>query len=231
MLAWMPSPQPQERPMSLRERKKLRTRQELADTALKLFTEHGFDAITLDQLADAVEVSKRTFFRNFTSKEDVAFAAGTELWQAVLRSAAERPLTGPVLLLLRDAMTGAVRAMDRQAGADRDPWSRRFAAMMQINRTTPALRAYGLAYCAGISRQLASVLARRLDLPGDDLTLRMLVDVAIAAWHLAADDWYRTGTGQPPAAGTLAQRLEETFAAIPSCLALSAGRTQSASTR
>jgi AcrR family transcriptional regulator len=206
--------------LSLRERKKLRIRRALADAALDLFTERGFEATTLDELVDTVEVSKRTFFRNFASKEDAAFAPGTELWSAVLRSVAERPLADPVLLVLRGALTDTVGSLDGRPGEHREPWPDRFARMMRLNHTTPALRAHGLAYCADVSRQLVAILASRLDLPAHDLQLRMLVDVAVAAWHLAAQDWQEAD--QPATTAALARRLETSFATLPGCLTLSA---------
>jgi AcrR family transcriptional regulator len=217
----MPTPDGAAPPaVSLRERKKLRTRSALADAALDLFTERGFDATTLDELVDAVEVSKRTFFRNFTSKEDAAFLPGTELWSAVLRSVAERPLATPALLIVRDAITDTVRALDDQPTGHNEAWSARFARMTRLSGTTPALRAYGLAYCADVSQRLVAILAVRLGLAAHDVRLRMLVDVAIAAWHLAAQDWQQAG--HPATASALASRLQVTFAALPQCLVLPA---------
>lgn len=87
-------------PETLRERKKLRTRQVLVDTAVAMFSERGFDTTPLDVLLDAVEVSRRTFFRNFRSKEDVALTAVKQLWSVYLDVLDEAEKSGPVVDIL-----------------------------------------------------------------------------------------------------------------------------------
>ncbi|WP_329458061.1 TetR family transcriptional regulator [Streptomyces sp. NBC_01497] len=86
-----------ERPTGLRARKKQRTRDDLMRVALELFTSQGYEATTVDEIADAVEVSQRTFFRYFASKEDVAFGIvslveGQFVEQLRLRPADEDPV-------------------------------------------------------------------------------------------------------------------------------------------
>src|SRR5271170_524480 len=101
-----------DRSLPLRERKKLRTRRALADAALRLFAEKGFDATTIDELADQAEVSKSTFFRFFAAKEAVAIEAEVELWTAYLSALPERPFPGTVLAGLHDTLAAAATGLD-----------------------------------------------------------------------------------------------------------------------
>ncbi|MFF2943287.1 TetR/AcrR family transcriptional regulator [Streptomyces niveus] len=180
-------------PSSLRERKKRRTRQLLVDTSLELFTERGFGNVTLDELCDSVEVSKRTFFRYFTSKEDVAMAPTQDLWLTfvdVLETADLGPADRPVLLLIQDTL---LTALDRTTT---DDWSHRVLLSRNLAERTPSMDAHGLHFCDRTTRAALATLHRRLDIPDPaDLRPRLAVDMVVAAFHCALATWASaTGT-------------------------------------
>src|ERR1700730_861203 len=107
----------------LRERKKARTSQALEDAALELFSTKGFDATTIEEIADAVEVSPRTFFRYFASKEEVLFARDAARERDLAAFLAARPLGESSLEKLRAALLewAADSEQDRQRMGRRGP--------------------------------------------------------------------------------------------------------------
>jgi AcrR family transcriptional regulator len=209
-----------DQPLTLRERKKLRTHRSLADRALRLFLDQGFHETTLDELADAVEVSKRTFFRNYSSKEHVAMAAEYELWDAYVAELEARDIHGPVLAALRDALTTAI------AGLGED-WDRRFIATRGLAARTPTLRDHSIVASINAQERLVEVLEGKLGIDSrDDVRLRLLGELALAAWRCGAKNWVRRARhGDPRTRGgikTLIRRIEEAFDAIPTSLDLTA---------
>ncbi|MET9554252.1 TetR family transcriptional regulator [Streptomyces sp. NPDC006645] len=183
----LPSSSPSGPSSSLRERKKRRTRQLLVDTSLELFTERGFDKVTLDELCDSVEISKRTFFRYFTSKEDVAMAPTQDLWLTfldVLETADLGPADRPVLALIQDTL---LTALDRTAT---DEWSHRVLLSRNLTERTPSMDAHGLHFCDRTTRAALAVLYRRLDIPDPaDPRARLAADMVVAAFHCALATW------------------------------------------
>ncbi|AXK36099.1 TetR family transcriptional regulator [Streptomyces armeniacus] len=170
----MPAP---EQPPTLRERKKLRTRQSLVDTAVTLFGERGFDGTPLDALLEQVEVSRRTFFRNFHSKEDVALAAVKQLWDVYLEVLDDTEKSGPLADVFLGAMLTTLERMD-------DDWYRRFPRTLRLIADSPALDGHTLRHCAEVQTEIA----RRLD-GRNRLELRLLIEFFVAAWRCTLDEW------------------------------------------
>ncbi len=88
-------------PAGLRERKKAKTRQALASAAMRLFAERGYEATTVADIAAEAEVSTRTFFTYFPSKEDVFFAGTQERLDLVRQAFATHATALPPLTAMR----------------------------------------------------------------------------------------------------------------------------------
>ncbi|QNE22117.1 TetR family transcriptional regulator [Kribbella qitaiheensis] len=201
-----------DRALPLRERKRIRTRRVLADAALRLFTEKGFATTTVEELVDAAEVSRSTFFRAFPTKEAVAIEAENELWTGYLDALADRELTGPVLTALRDILTDTVTALPQD-------WAQRYIATRRLILTAPSLLGHVDYIRSGVKTQVAKQLTDKLALPEGDLRPRILAELATTAWAIAGRGWVTTnGTGGRT---NLLERLHEAFAAVPDALQLS----------
>ena len=210
-----------DRALPLRERKKQRTFRALADVALARFTERGFDEVTLDEIVDEVEISKRTFFRYYSSKESVALAAEAELWIAYVDTFTATDLHGDVLTALRTALTTAITGMD-------DDWPRRFLATRRLVAGHNGLRKHSLVMAAHHQEQIVEQLEAKLGRDGrEDVRLRLLGEIAFGAYRVGAKNWTAgrgKGAGSRGKGGraTLAARVSEAFDAVPAAIALTA---------
>jgi AcrR family transcriptional regulator len=201
-------------PLPLRERKKLRTRHALVDTALRRFTDDGFDATTLDDLCAEVEVSKRTFFRYFASKEDAALAPTSDMWMAFLvELGTHEPAPGATLVeLLQDVGLTALASMPQ------DGWAERADASCRLAVAVPAVQAHGLQFCDRTTRAAIALLVERFGFAADDLRVRLALDLLVAAVHCAYERW--TARPEPGSRDELAARMREAFAAVPGSVTL-----------
>ncbi|OLV16367.1 hypothetical protein BOO71_0004957 [Deinococcus marmoris] len=138
--------------MTLRERKRLRTRQAILTAATDLFERHGYTETTLDDIAAAAEISKRAIFSYFASKEDLLFPeSDARIGAAIGAIAARQPGDGPVQVLLR-AMTTSAQESDDLTG-------RRAALRLRLMRTVPAVRGRALQHQFDAQREIARHLA------------------------------------------------------------------------
>src|SRR3954470_4849743 len=109
---------PDEVPPGLRERKKRATRDAIATTARRLFAERGFDAVTVAEVAVAADVSEKTVFNHFATKEDLAFAGREQGLAQFVTAIAERSPGESILDVFR-TMTHTVLDV-LVAGGDED---------------------------------------------------------------------------------------------------------------
>jgi AcrR family transcriptional regulator len=166
--------------VGLRELKKARTRESLRLHALRLFDQQGYDATTLEQVAAAAEVSPRTLYRYFPTKEDLVFADDDDPW--VLEVLRHRPQEEPDLVAVREAMRAAASLLDDEA-------ERAAAHRLRFAMTTPGLRARATAERLGSAEEIARVLGERNDLAEPDLACRAVATAALGAISAALESW------------------------------------------
>jgi AcrR family transcriptional regulator len=163
----------------LRERKKRRTREAIAQAAGDLFRERGFAAVTVDDVARAADVSRQTVFNYFPTKEQMLFDRDEEIGAALLSLVSGRPDGISLLAAFRRHTREFWERLGRvllDGGETHGFW--------EIVQATPALRDYAE---SSFARQCVSVgeeLARQWDRPPDDplchALARMLCGVNVA---------------------------------------------------
>lgn len=113
-----------------RERKKAEVRQRISDAATALFLRHGFDQVSVSEIAEAADVARPTVFAHFPRKEDLFFDRYPEVAGQLARAIRERPAGKSAVSALGDALVAAARAGQAPYGmqADMIPWWRTVAA-------------------------------------------------------------------------------------------------------
>jgi AcrR family transcriptional regulator len=179
----------------LRERKKQRTREALIDAAYALFRTNGFGATTVEQIAEAVEVSSRTFFRYFTSKEDVVLSLADEQITEMLEGFAAQPADVPVLTGLRRAAVEVVRAYEAEAtDSDRVCYQR----MQDLISANPALMAACVERGAARLDEVARLIGVRMGVdPAAEPRPYLVASVVLCAVQTVVNAWRATGRDAP----------------------------------
>jgi AcrR family transcriptional regulator len=194
---------------SLRERKKLATRRLLRRIALDLVAERGFAHVTVDDIAEAADVSPRTFFNYFPSKEAAIYGTDPDRAAALRDRVAHQAPGEPVLDALRSVMASEAEEVAdelRELGGDPAGWLRR----MKEARADPHLRAARAAQMAMVERAIAEGLAERLGTdPDRDPYPGLLAAVAAGVFRSSMTFWAGSGGTAP-----LSQVVDLAFRAL-----------------
>ena len=159
--------------MGLRETKKLRTRQEIADTAMRLFVERGFDHVTVAEVAAAAGVSEKTVFNYFPTKEDLFFDEVPARQAAAVEAIRQRRPGESVVAALR-------RLQARECPRLCSPG---FATFARIIEESPALQAKELAVMASFTDVLAGAI--RSELRAHEVDAKIAANVLVGVhWQL-----------------------------------------------
>jgi AcrR family transcriptional regulator len=189
-----------ERPQGLRERKRRETSERIIEKGLKLFVKNGYEATTLDAIAEAAGISRRTFFYYFKSKEDVLLAARDSGFREALRPALldESPDQSPIAAVQKCLIKLASRYETRES-----------VVFDRLMESTPALRARKEAVFVDTEQILLEAMCELWPSPGRRDGLRLVAMVAMGTLRLALDKWKQNDAAHP-----LAYYIRQGFALL-----------------
>jgi AcrR family transcriptional regulator len=196
------SRRPHQPPTSLRDRKKDRTRRTLQAEAVRLFAQQGFQATTIEEIAAAAEVAPRTFFRYFSSKEEVVF--WSEHQPMLAGHVAARPDHEPAAQALRHGLTDGLATFYEQ---DRE----RLLERSKLACRTPALQPRWRQQQSTLAAGMAQILAHRLGVHAEDLEVRAIAAAIAAALFVAIEEW-QAHDGQQDLGGLIDRALGSVLA-------------------
>ncbi|WP_438289894.1 TetR/AcrR family transcriptional regulator [Streptomyces sp. HUAS TT7] len=163
--------------MGRRERKKAATRQALADAALELFLERGYDRVGIKDIADAADVSTTTLFKHFSGKEALVFDDDAGQEAALVAAVRERPKGWSIPAALREHILK--NKIDAGAGDSE------FARFIALVDATPALRDYAHRMWLRHEAALAQAIAEDIGAAKDDPVCAALARFALETLSLA----------------------------------------------
>jgi AcrR family transcriptional regulator len=181
----------------LRSRKKEKTRRAIENAALDLFAEQGYEATTVDEIAERAEVSKATFFRYFSTKGEVVFGEVGDHYDGLRTAIVSRPPD-------EDDVTAVRHAVQQDWTHTLDP--DRTARQARAASTSPLLR--GLSFDLGMKWQAAisTALAERHGLATPDRRCWLMAGLSFAVLSNGVNAWIRDG-----ASGDLAAAISHSF--------------------
>jgi AcrR family transcriptional regulator len=165
---------------SLRARKKAATESALQEAALDLFVQKGYDRTTIEEIVREADVSRRTFFRYFGSKEEVIFKGAEEDLEHLRKLVRERPAQEPSLEAVKHVMIGFVRHLEA-----REAPVLSFVHVVLMSDTLTARAAeLQLRWTQSLAEALAERAGKAIDIPSRLLAALGMATLAagIAAW-------------------------------------------------
>lgn len=164
-----------------RERKRRQTRERIEAAAMRLFLERGFEATTIEDITEAADVSKRSFFDYFPSKEEVVFAWQDAFADGLVAAIAARPAGEPAVKVIEEALTSAIVAAA-------DPQS---VALGDLIRSTPALCARDQLKYTKLEQKLTEALSARVgDNEEERFRMRLLSAIVVGAMRAGGERWH-----------------------------------------
>jgi AcrR family transcriptional regulator len=195
-------------PAKLKARKQQVVRDALSDAAAELFRTRGFEAVTVEEIARAAGVSRRTFFRYYESKEDVMVERLDRDGERLLIELAARPPDEPPLLAIRNALIPAIEYALKEPDLVRET--------TRLLRETSTLRRAVMEHRNRIEERIAALMMQRLNVGNQDDTPMLLAFLTRALNDTAFNAWYDHETDDvAELVDNLIQRLRAVVTDIP----------------
>jgi AcrR family transcriptional regulator len=197
--------------MGLRERKKLQTAKRIYRTAVALFAERGFDNVSVQEIADAAEVSKMTVFNYFGAKEDLVFLPMEEHFGDAARAVRDRQPGESAVEAVRRHFLEMVESRDPSVGLNSEPFARQVRGLVM---ETPVLMERAFLAAQKGTRDLAATLAEET---GDLMLGTIAAAMLSAARNALIEEHHRrvdAGESVDTVAADAAERAERAFALV-----------------
>jgi len=187
----------------LRERKKERTRQLIADTARELFADRGFDAVTVAEIARAAEVAEKTVYNYFPAKEDLFYSRLEAFEEELLAAIREREPGASVLAAFGDFLLQQRGYLAVSSGND-EAATEQMRTVTRVITTSPALLAREREVFARYTVALAGLLADETGAPADAVEPRVVAGTLLSV-HKELIDYVRRRALAGASARTIAR--------------------------
>lgn len=176
-------------------------RAKIAQSVFTIFAERGFEETTASEAAEAAGISRASFFRYFSSKEEAVFAAQEAMGEEIAAALGERPADEDAWTALRRSFDAVVRNYERSPSET--------LKRVRLAFGTPALRAHDLERQLQWRGMICDVLEPRLGMEPGDLRAEALAGAALAALDAAVSCWAERGED-----ADLIALIDETFGAV-----------------
>lgn len=180
----------------LRERKKRDTKRRITETGIALFLQHGIEQTTLDDIASAAGISRRTFFYYFTSKDDILLSLLSGMGDQLSDALKNAPAGSTPIEAVRDAVIGVCDALPANDMIELD----------RLMRTSASVQARKQAFYVEQEGAIYAALKERWPEPERSTALRTVAMISVGAFRLASDIFSQERGARP-----IRQLLEDIF--------------------
>ncbi|MGR9249625.1 TetR family transcriptional regulator [Rhizobium sp. WYCCWR10014] len=183
----------------LRERKKRETKKRITEKGIALFLEKGFDHTTLDEIATAAGISRRTFFYYFTSKDEILLSLQSGIGEMLADAVRKAPASSTPINAVRDAVVAVCNEIPTNDMIEMD----------RLMRTSPSIQARKQVSYVQQEAEIYEALRERWPEPERSTALRVVAMLSVGAMRIAGDIFNQEKGARP-----MVDLLEEAFGSV-----------------